>query len=374
MAGRGVDVRHRSHLVQGGPVTVPIAQPVLGPGEREAAERVLASGLLTQGAEVAAFETEFAWTVAGRECVAVASGTSALHLGLVAAGIGPGDEVIVPAFTFVATANAVVHAGARPVFADIDPATYCLDPDSATAAVTSRTAAIIPVHLYGHPANMDAINRLAADRGLLVLEDACQAQGARYRDQPAGALSDLAAVSFYPTKTMTTGEGGMLVCRDARTAQAARALRNQGMSGPGSPTTTLGYNARMTELAAAIGRVQLRRVDDFLERRRAHAARWDAALPAHLVPYRAADVSPAFQLYTVRCPDRAAATATLTAAGVETRVYYDTALHLSVTYRDAGARALPAAEAAARQVLSVPVGPHLSPADADRVESALARL
>jgi dTDP-4-amino-4,6-dideoxygalactose transaminase len=360
-------------MVQGWAVTVPIAQPVLGVAEREAVQRVLASGLLTQGAEVAAFETEFASTVSGRECVAVASGTSALHLGLVAAGIGPGDEVIVPAFTFAATANAVVHAGASPVFADIDPATYCLDPDSASAAVTSRTAAIIPVHLYGHPANMDTINRLAGDRGLLVLEDACQAQGAWYRNAPVGALADLAAVSFYPTKTMTTGEGGMLICRDPRIARAARALRNQGMSGPGSPTT-LGYNARMTELAAAIGRVQLRRVPDFLDRRRTHAARWDAALPAHLVPYRAADVSPAFQLYTVRCPDRTAARETLTAAGVQTRVYYDTALHQSEPYRDADRPPLPVAETAAQQVLSVPVGPHLGPSDADRVELALAEL
>jgi perosamine synthetase len=361
-------------VVQGEPMTVPIAQPVLGAAEREAVDRVLASGMLTQGAEVAAFETEFAETVSGRECVAMASGTSALHLGLVAAGIGPGDEVIVPAFTFAATANAVVHAGARPVFADIDPATYCLDPASAAAAVTSRTAAIIPVHLYGHPADMDAINRLAREHALLVLEDACQAQGARYRDEPAGALADLAAVSFYPTKTMTTGEGGMLICSDPQTAQAARALRNQGLSGPGSAPTTLGYNGRMTDLAAAIGRVQLARVDDFLERRRAHAARWDAALPAALVPHRAAQVTPAFQLYTIRCPDRAAATASLTAAGVGTRVYYDTPLHLSEPYRDADPPALPHAEAAARQVLSVPVGPHLDFADADCVELALAQL
>ena len=360
-------------MVQGERVTVPIAQPVLGREEREALDRVLSTGLLTQGAEVAAFEAEFAETVSGRECVAVASGTSALHLALVAAGVGPGDEVIVPAFTFAATANAVVHAGARPVFADIDPATYCLDPGSAAAAVTSRTVAIVPVHLYGHPADMDAINGLARDRGLLVLEDACQAQGAWYRDAPAGALADLAAISFYPTKTMTTGEGGMVVCRDPGTARAVRALRNQGLSGAGSPAI-LGFNARMTDLAAAIGRVQLRRVDDFLARRREHAARWDAALPAELVPHRAADVVPAFQVYTIRCSDRPGAAATLAAAGVQTRVYYDTPLHLSEPYRAAGPPSLPAAETAARQVLSVPVGPHLDAADADCVERALAML
>jgi len=353
-------------------VTVPIARPVLGTAEREAVARVLASGLLTQGPEVAAFEAEFSATVSGRECVAMSSGTSALHLGLLAAGVGPGDEVIVPAFTFAATANAVVQAGARPVFADVDPATYCLDPRSAAAAVTSRTAAIIPVHLYGHPADMDAINRLARQRGLLVLEDACQAQGARYGDDPAGALADLAAVSFYPTKTMTTGEGGMLICRDARIAETARTLRNQGLSG--GSLEMLGFNARMTDVAAAIGRVQLTRVDAFLERRREHAARWDAALPTELVPRRAAGVSPAHQLYTIRCRDRSAAVATLLEAGVESRVYYDTPVHLSEPYRGAGPPSLPTAETAAHEVLSVPVGPHLSPADADLVERALARL
>ena len=240
--------------------------------------------------------------------------------------------------------------------------------------MTPRTAAIIPVHLYGHPADMDAINGLAGDRGLLVLEDACQAQGARYRDDPAGALADLAAISFYPTKTMTTGEGGMLVCRDAATARRARTLRNQGMGGPGQSPTTLGYNARMTDVAAAIGRVQLGRVGEFLDARRSHAARWDAALPDHLVPHRAEDVSPSFTLYTIRTPDRDTAGAVLAEAGVQSRVYYDTALHLSEPYRDDGRPSLPVAEAAAAQVLSVPVGPHLTASDADRVESALARL
>jgi dTDP-4-amino-4,6-dideoxygalactose transaminase len=166
----------------------------------------------------------------------------------------------------------------------------------------------------------------------------------------------------------------MLICRDQQTAAAVRALRNHGMAGPGLAPTRLGYNARMTDLAAAIGRVQLQRVDGFLEQRRALAARWDAALPPAFVPYRAAYVSPAHLLYTVQCPDRAAAAASLAAAGVQTRVYYDTALHLSEPYRGRRPPSLPAAEAAAREVLSVPIGPHLGPADADRIECALARL
>jgi dTDP-4-amino-4,6-dideoxygalactose transaminase len=221
---------------------------------------------------------------------------------------------------------------------------------------------------------MEAVGRLAQQHGLLVLEDACQAQGARYRDQPVGALAELGAVSFYPTKTMTTGEGGMLICRDASTAQVVRELRNQGMSDTSRPASRLGFNARMTDVAAAMGRVQLRRVGDFLGRRRAHAARWDAALPAHLVPHRAADVAHAFSIYAIRCPDRAATAASLAAAGVGTRIYYDTPLHLTQPYRDEGRATLPVAENAAREVLSVPVGPHLSPAEADQVEAALSRL
>ena len=261
-------------------MTVPIAQPSSARPSARPSDRVLASGMLTQGAEVAAFETEFAATVGGRECVALASG----HLGAAPrpgrGRIGPGDEVIVPAFTFAATANAVVHAGARPVFADIDPATYCLDPASASAAVTSRTAAIIPVHLYGHPADMDAINRLARDRGLLVLEDACQAQGARYRDAAGRRAGRPGGGQLLSHQDDDHRRG-----RDARLPRPADRRRRRGRCATRAwpdrvaPPTTLGYNARMTDVAAAIGRVQLRRVDDFLERPPAHAARWDAALP-----------------------------------------------------------------------------------------------
>ena len=224
--------------------------------------------MLTQGAEVAAFETEFAETVAGRECVALASGTSALHLGLVAAGIGPGDEVIVPAFTFAATANAVVHAGARAGVRGHRPGDVLPRPRLGRRRRDPTHGGHHPRAPLRPPADMDAINATrAASTGSLVLEDACQAQGARYRGDPAGALADSRPISFYPTKTMTTGEGGMLVCRDRRPRSRARRLRNQGMSAGQSPTT-LGYNARMTDVAAAIGRVQLGRVDDFLDARR----------------------------------------------------------------------------------------------------------
>jgi perosamine synthetase len=346
-------------------------RPQIGARERAAADRVLASGALVQGREVEGFEAELSATFEGRHCVAVASGTSALHLGLLAAGIGPGDEVIVPSFTFAATAHAVAHCGAVPVFADIDPATFCIDPAAVSACITSRTAAVIPVHLYGHPAAMGEVDRIAARHDLLLMEDACQAQGAAIGGRPVGALAPMAAVSFYPSKTMTTVEGGLLICEDGAHADAVRALRNQGL-GSGR-LRRIGYNARMTDVSAAIGRVQLTRVPELLATRRANARRWDAALPTGLVPRRVPGIEHATSVYTIRCDDRARATAVLTAHGIETRVYYDTPLHLTEPYKGSPA-SLPQAESAADAVLSVPVGPHLSHEDCARIELALQAL
>lgn len=355
------------------PPPVAFHRPQIGAAERAAAERVLVSGALVQGREVEQLEEEMAATVGVRACVALSSGTAALHLGLVAAGIGVGDEVVVPSFTFAATAHAVRHAGATPVFVDIDPATYCMDPEAFAAAITPRTAAVIPVHLYGHPADMPAITEVASKRGVLVFEDACQAQGATLGGRPVGTLAPLAAISFYPTKTMTTIEGGMLICEDAATATRVRSLRNQGLA-PDGTIASVGYNARMTDVAAAVGRAQLARVPEFLASRRANAARWDAALPSELVPCRRSDVVSAFSVYTIRFPDRAHAARVLADRAIETRVYYDTPLHLSPAYHDAKPHALPHTEAAAASVLSVPVGPHLTASDADRVVDALGAL
>ncbi len=247
----------------------------VGDEETEAVMSVLRSGRLVQGEQVAAFEEEFSSLVDGRVCVAVNSGTSALHLGLLAAGIGPGDEVIVPSFTFAATANAVAMTGATPVFADIEPATFSLDPDAVAAAVTPRTAGIIPVHLYGHPAAWDGLSAVAERHDLFLLEDAAQAHGATYGGTSVGALGDVAAFSFYATKNMTTGEGGMVVCRDDDTARRVRLLRNQGME-QRYRNEIAGLNNRMTDLAAAMGRVQLGRLPGWNDERRAVAATYHA--------------------------------------------------------------------------------------------------
>ena len=324
----------------------------VGEDEVAAVLGVLRSGRLVQGQEVAAFEDEFAALVGGRTCVAVNSGTSALHLGLLAAGIGPGDEVVVPSFTFAATANAVVMAGATPVFADIEPATFSLDPDAVAAAVTARTAAVIPVHLYGHPAAWAGLRAVADRHGLLLLEDAAQAHGATWDGTQVGALGDLGAFSFYATKNMTTGEGGMVVCRDQETARRVRLLRNQGME-QRYRNEVAGLNNRMTDLAAAMGRVQLRRLPAWNEERRRVAAVFQERLVGVQVPEVSPRAVPVWHQYTVRSPDRDGLAAHLDAHGVDSNVYYPVPVHRLPAYAP-GAR--PAGDRTGRS--RGPVPPH----------------
>jgi len=340
----------------------------LGEEEREAALAVLTSGKLVQGEQVAAFESEFSRAlVAGADCIAVNSGTSALHLGLLAAGIGPGDEVIVPSFTFAASANAVVMAGATPVFADIDRASFCLDPTSVEKAVTSRTRAVMPVHLYGHPADMTALNAVAENHDLVVVEDACQSHGALVDGRPVGSLGDVAAFSFYATKNMTTGEGGMVVCRDAEVARRVRLLRNQGMERR-YENEVAGLNNRMTEVAAAIGRIQLTRLPQWNERRRAIATAYDAGLRGVVTPPVAEGVEHVYHQYTVRSADRDRLQQGLDAAGVDTAVYYPTPTHRLPSYGDPVL--LPETDRAADEVLSLPIRPGLTDDDVGRVIQA----
>jgi len=354
--------------------TVPATGVLIGPEERAAVDRVLASGLLAQGPEVAAFETEFAPYVGERPCVAVSSGTSALLLGLLAIGIGPGDEVIVPSFSFAATANAVALTGARPVFVDIEPRHFCLDPAAVRAAITPRTAAIVPVHLFGHPANMDALSAAAARHGLALVEDAAQAHLASWRGRPVGTFGAVAAFSFYPTKNMTCGEGGMVVCADDAVARRVRLLRNQGME-TRYANEVVGYNARMTDLHAAIGRVQLRRLPGWTAVRRANAASLTGSLrePALRdgiqLPAVARSAAPVWHQYTVRSPHRDELLAGLSAAGVQANVYYPTPIHRLPAY-DLDLE-LPRTAAACREVLSLPVHPALSSTDLEQIVTAV---
>ncbi len=350
-----------------------LSVPQLGVDEQQAVLDVLASGNLAQGPRVEELEEAFSALVERRACVAVSSGTAALHLALLAHGIGPGDEVVVPSFTFAATANAVRLAGAEPVFADIDPVTYCLDPAAAAAAVGPRTAAILPVHLYGQPADMTAIGEVARRSGLFLLEDAAQAHAAADGGRPVGALGDAAAFSFYPTKNMTTGEGGMVVTADHQAARRVRLLRNQGMERQ-YENEVVGYNLRMTDIAAAIGLVQLRRLPVFTAQRRQNARVLDAALSGHgslTLPAVRAGAAHVYHQYTVRSADRDGLQRRLGDQGVESRVYYPTPVHRLAPFSST-APELPETDRAASQVLSLPVGPHLRDEEVAAVAAAVA--
>ncbi|WP_428954323.1 DegT/DnrJ/EryC1/StrS family aminotransferase [Streptomyces sp. cg35] len=348
---------------------IPAAKPVIGDAEIEAAVRVLRSGRVVQGPEVAAFEAEFGQQVLdGVHCVAVNSGTSALQLSLMALGVGPSDEVIVPSFSFAATANAVRLVGAEPVFADIDPATYCMDPAAVAAAIGPRTAAVMPVHLYGHPAALDDLLPLTRRHGLALLEDACQAHGAALHGRPVGARGAAGCFSFYPTKNMHALEGGMVATTDPELARTLRLLRNQGME-QRYANEIVGANMRMTDVNAAIGRVQLSRLADRTERRRAHAKRLDALITADAVttPYVADGARHVYHQYTVRVPGgrRDAVQRELTARGVGNAVYYPTPIHRLTPYSTGDH--LPETDRAAAEVLSLPVHPDLTDAEIERI-------
>ena len=348
---------------------IPAARPLIGADERAAVDRVLRSGMLTQGPEVAAFEAEFAELVDGRQCVALNSGTSALHLGLLALGVGPGDEVIVPSFSFAATANAVRLAGAAPVFVDIDAASFCVDPACVLAAISERTRVIMPVHLYGHPANMKALSAIAGDHGLLIVEDAAQAHAASAWGRPVGALGTLAAFSFYATKNMTSAEGGMVVTDDPEIARRVRLLRNQGMD-KRYLNELVGFNARMTDVHAAIGRAQLPKLVAWTAQRQANARYFDEQLRGVAVPPVAPGVVHAYHQYTIRVDrDRDEFVAALARRGVGSGVYYPVPIHRLPSFNlelD-----LPETTRAVAEVISLPVYPSLNSSELEHIVDAV---
>lgn len=350
---------------------IPAAKPIVGDEERAAVDAVLASGMLAQGAEVATFEQEFSDVLLdGRAVVAVNSGTAGQHLGLLASGVGPGDEVIVPSFTFAATANSVALTGATPVFADIEPNHFCLDPADVAAKVTERTVGIMPVHLYGHPADMTAFEELAAKHGLALYEDAAQAHGASLHGRKVGTFGRFAMFSLYPTKNMTSGEGGMVSTGDAGVERMLRLLRNQGMEKQ-YENEVVGFNARMTNIHAAIGRVQLTKVLGWTATRRSNAAYLDANLEGVVTPPVADGAEHVYHQYTIRVPeDRDGfATALREQYAIGSGVYYPIPNHRLPSF--GLTLDLPETELAAREVLSLPVHPSLSEGDLERIVSAV---
>lgn len=350
---------------------ISIARPFVGDEEKHAVIDVLNSGQLSQGTQVAALEEAFAHYHGATHAIAVNNGTSALIAALMAHKIGAGDEVIIPAFSFFATASAVSFTGAKPVFADIDPDTFCLSPTAVEAAITEHTAAIMPVHLYGHPADMPALQAIAEKYGLLLLEDAAQAHGAKIGERHVGTWGT-AAFSFYPTKNMTTTEGGMILTNDAEIARLLRMIRNQGMSEQ-YRHEVMGFNFRMTDMAASIGLAQLERLPQWTQQRIENAAYFNAHLKSVITPAALPGYTHVYHQYTVRVPDdvdRDAMVKELNSAGIGVRVYYPTPIHRQPVYEQTGLYTsidLPETERAVRHVFSLPVHPGLTNEDREYI-------
>ncbi|QLG29586.1 DegT/DnrJ/EryC1/StrS family aminotransferase (plasmid) [Halorarum halophilum] len=344
---------------------IPIADPRIGEEEREGVQRVLDSGQLADGEEVRRFEDEFADFCGAGHGVATTNGTTALHAAFEALGIGEGDAVVTTPFSFVASANAVRHAGAEPVFADIDPATFTLDPREVERVVRERddVAAILAVHLYGLPAELDRLREIADEHDLALVEDAAQAHGAEYDRRRVGSFGDAACFSFYPTKNMTTGEGGMVTTDRADVAERVARFADHGRTS-GYEHAEVGHNFRMTSLCAAIGRAQLPKLVDYTIARRGHAAYLSKRLAdaGVITPNEPSRTRHVYHQYTIRYDDRDGLRDHLSDAGVGTGIYYPTPIHQQPAYADVDADC-PVAERAADQVLSLPVHPELSTDD-----------
>lgn len=349
---------------------IPLAKPIIGDDESVAVQRVLNSGIFAQGPEVVAFESEFATVVAGRHCVAVNSGTSGLHLALIAAGIKEGDEIIVPSFSFAATANAVALTGAVPVFVDIDPKTFNINPIAVEVAITPRTRAIQVVHLYGQPASMKEILAIATRHKLLVFEDAAQAHLASLDGVPVGSFGVTGVFSFYPTKNMTSGEGGMITTGSDEIVRQCRLLRNQGME-KRYVNEIVGFNMRMTDIHAAIGRVQLTKLAGWTVQRRYNAKFLDENLKDVVIPYVAPGAFHVYHQYTIRVigHDRDAFANEMVKRGVGNGVYYPIPVHQLPSFGKTFD--LPETTRATHEVLSIPVHPSLSKGDLETIVSVV---
>lgn len=353
-----------------------IARPMMGEEEKAAVIAVLESGQLAQGSVVADFERAFAEYCGVKHAVATSNGTTALHVAVLANEIGAGDEVITTPFTFIASANSIVYAGAKPVFVDIDPVSFNIDVDKIEAAITPRTRAIMPVSLYGNPAEMSRIQEIANKHGLLVIEDAAQAHGAEENGRRSGSWGT-GCFSFYPTKNITTGEGGIVTTNDDGIADRAKLIRAHGMR-VRYYHESLGFNFRMTNIHAAIGVAQMPKLEDFNRRRIANAAYLSEHLPSDVVqvPTVRPGTRHVFHQYTVRVLpplDRDTVREKLAIAGVGTEVYYPVPVHKQVLYLGMGYgdQSFPEAEKAAKQVLSLPVHPALSQGDLETIVEAV---
>ena len=339
---------------------IPIARPQMGDEEKELVWAVLSSGLLSQGTKVRELEERFADFIGAPHAVATSSGTAALHLALLAAGVGPDDEVITVPFTFIASANSVLYTGARPIFVDVDEATFDIAVDQVEAAITPRTRAILPVSLYGQPADLPRIAEIAERHGLALVEDAAQSHGATVDGRSSGTFG-IGCFSFYPTKNMTTGEGGMVTTSDPELADRVRLAREHGMR-VRYHHESLGYNFRMTDIHAAIGLAQLTKLPAYNARRRAIAARYDAELRGVVTPSVRPGATHVYHQYTIRVNRRDEFAERLRERGIGSAVYYPIPVHLQKPFvaLGYGEQRFPVAERLSREVISIPVHPSLT--------------
>src|SRR5437867_6622219 len=360
---------------------IPIAKPNLGEEERRAVIEVLDSGQFAQGAKVAEFEKRFAEYVGRGHGIAVSNGTAALHIALLAHGIGKGQEVVVPPLTFFASASTVILCGGKPTFADIDRNLYNMQPTHLKPAVTKRTRAVRPAHLYGQTAEMEPINEISEAHDLVVLEDACQAHGAEYHGEKAGNLGDTSCFSFYPTKNMTTGEGGMILTDDPKIAEQCRLLRDHGQRAK-YDHVLIGYNYRMTEVAAAIGLVQLKKLDGFVRKRRENAARLTkgiSQIEGLAPPVEGNWMLHSYYQYIVRVEDgfplsRDSVVQRLTSEGIGSRPSYPGVMYRQKAFRKRPAERSKVAEETVPRLFEIPVHPLVSSSDIDTILSAMDRL
>lgn len=361
---------------------IPINKPLLGREEESAVIEVIRSGILTNaspegGPNSRAFESELANMLGVKHCIATNSGTAALQIALMAIGIKKGDEVIVPSFTFIATANAVILCGAKPVFVDIDPVTYNISPSKIEEVISDKTKAIMPVDIYGLPADFDEIRKIAKNREVAIVEDACQAQGALYKGKMAGTLGDIGCFSFYAGKVMTTGEGGAIVTNDDELAEKARRIRTHGQI-KGYDSICLGGNFRMPEIEAAIGREQLKKLKSFLAIRAENAKLMMEGLEKTelVLPEMPKGVVPNWYLFTIRCKSNAVREKIrrrLNEAGIGATVYYPIPVHRTPLYAKLGYSEIKLIETdkASETVLSLPVNPVVTREDIDKIVSLI---
>jgi dTDP-4-amino-4,6-dideoxygalactose transaminase len=348
---------------------ISVSKPYIGDEEKKYVMEVLESGMLAQGPKVAALEKKFANLCSVKHAIATSSGTTALHIALLAHGIGPGDEVITTPFTFIASANSILFTGAKPVFVDIEEDTFNIDPEQIEQAITPKTKAILPVHLYGYVCDMKAIGEIAKKHNLVIIEDACQAVGAEFQGQVAGSFGT-GTFSLYATKNIMSGEGGMITTDDDHIAEQCKLLRSHGMQ-VRYYHDMLGYNFRMSDLHAAIGLAQFDRLESFTEKRQYNAQFMNDHLNTVVTPQVKPGYKHVWHQYTIRIDgerDRDAAIGTLTQAEIGTGVFYPVPVHKQGYIKDMlGEQSFPVSEMLAKEVISLPVHPQVSQPDLDTI-------